>query len=582
MTTFAGSRYAPTPLMAALAFALGSGLTGTPAALAAPAGAFDAGRFMAVQRENRAALRAQFLRRHGPLPAALDREAATVTVSNCDDSGPGSLRDAFTQAASGDVLDLTALTCSTISLTSGALTSGVDYLTLNGPGADRLAIDAGGSDRAIALMGSSGRLTIDGLTVRNGTYVYDGPGTYASLAAGGCVLAEQYVTISNSVVEHCSASGKSVRGAAVSATGALTLVDSVVSEATASAQASDLSATIVGGAIAGGAVYLTDTRVAGADVDAHTTTAYAGVFGGGVFGMYGVVLTGSTVSGVDVQVTAAKDAYAKGGGVGSPMTVIMDRSTVSDNRVQGTPGFGAGEQGTYFSAISGGGVYIASVPRTSAVPSKIVDSTISGNAAICDGEAGQYTRGGGGGLGTVSRVAVLIANSTLSGNSTNLKGGALYTRDFGALTLTNATIAQNRADFGAAIADNGTQFPYALSLTSSLVAANQAFGSGSPVQIETVHAIEGADNLIASANVALPAGTLTADPLLAPLADNGGPTRTHALLAGSPAIDHGSNPDALASDQRGDGYPRESGAAADIGAYEAQPLGDEIFADGFD
>ncbi|MBO9662722.1 choice-of-anchor Q domain-containing protein [Dokdonella sp.] len=580
--TFTGSKHTrKTPLVAALAIALGASLAGA-SAVAAPAGAFDAERFVAVQREQRAAIERQFLLRHGPLPTAPDRPAGTVIVSNCDDSGPGSLREAFTQAVSGDVIDLTALSCSTISLTSGALISGVDYLTLNGPGADQLAIDAGGNDRAIALMGSAGKLTIDGLTVRNGSYVYDGPGTYASLAAGGCVLAEQYVTISNSVVNHCSASGKSVHGAAINATGATTLVNSIVSDATASAQADDLSATIVGGAIAGGAVYLTDTRVLGADVDAHTTTAYAGVFGGGVFGMYGVVLTGSTVSGVDVQVTAAKDAYAKGGGVGSPMTVIMDRSTVSGNRVQGTPGTGAGEQGVYFSAISGGGVYIASVPRTAPAPSSIVNSTISGNAAICDGEAGEYTRGGGGGLGTVARVPVLIANSTISGNSTNLKGGALYTRDFGALTLTNSTIAENRADFGAAIADNGTQFPYALSLTSSLVAANVAFGAGTPVQIETVHAIEGASNLIASANVALPAGTLTGDPLLGPLADNGGPTWTHALLAGSPAIDHGANPYTAEYDQRGEGYLREYGEAADIGAYEVQPLSDGIFADGFD
>jgi hypothetical protein len=61
------------------------------------------------------------------------------------------------------------------------------------------------------------------------------------------------------------------------------------------------------------------------------------------------------------------------------------------------------------------------------------------------------------------------------------------------------------------------------------------------------------------------------DPMLGPLADNGGPTRTHALLPGSPAIDHGSNPAGLVADQRGGLFLRTVGAAADIGAFEAQP-----------
>jgi hypothetical protein len=58
------------------------------------------------------------------------------------------------------------------------------------------------------------------------------------------------------------------------------------------------------------------------------------------------------------------------------------------------------------------------------------------------------------------------------------------------------------------------------------------------------------------------------DPLLGPLADNGGPSETHALLPGSPAIDAGP-PTCEATDQRG--VPRPQEAACDIGAYERQP-----------
>jgi hypothetical protein len=62
------------------------------------------------------------------------------------------------------------------------------------------------------------------------------------------------------------------------------------------------------------------------------------------------------------------------------------------------------------------------------------------------------------------------------------------------------------------------------------------------------------------------------DPRLAPLAKNGGPTQTHALLAGSPAIDHGDNTDAPATDQRGLARPRDGdgngSSIVDIGAFE--------------
>ena len=82
--------------------------------------------------------------------------------------------------------------------------------------------------------------------------------------------------------------------------------------------------------------------------------------------------------------------------------------------------------------------------------------------------------------------------------------------------------------------------------------------------------VEGEDNLVTSANVPLPADTIGADPMLLPLADNGGRTQTHALATGSPAIDSGNNEAGLAYDQRGTGFPRTSGVRTDIGAFERQ------------
>jgi hypothetical protein len=76
----------------------------------------------------------------------------------------------------------------------------------------------------------------------------------------------------------------------------------------------------------------------------------------------------------------------------------------------------------------------------------------------------------------------------------------------------------------------------------------------------------------------LPPATLNADPMLLPLADNGGPTQTHALGAASPALNAGANLTGLAVDQRG--FARVFGTAADIGSFEYAP--DSIFTDGFE
>jgi hypothetical protein len=69
-----------------------------------------------------------------------------------------------------------------------------------------------------------------------------------------------------------------------------------------------------------------------------------------------------------------------------------------------------------------------------------------------------------------------------------------------------------------------------------------------------------------------PTDLLGVDPLLGPLQDNGGPTFTHALPPGSPAIDAGDNTDAPDFDQRGDGFPRIVNYVIDIGAFEFQAL----------
>jgi hypothetical protein len=578
------SAFSKAPLVVGLALALGGPFAVSARASIAAAPMIDAAAPPAVRNalrfgDQQAVLERRWREYAATRPAAT-RPAATVVVTNCDDSGAGSLRDAVENAVTGDVIDLTSLSCSAITLSTG-LVSTVDLLTLTGPGAGALAIDGNNAVRVIEQQGYD-MLTIEGLTIRNGSYTYNGPDIYGGLAPGACVLARGSVTLTDSALEHCSASGWSVFGGAINSGGALFMTGSSITGTVATANATEISATVYGGAAYAKAAYLTNSTIADATITATSTSAFSGFLGGGVFGFYGVVMDASRVTGVTAHVAGAKIAYAKGAGVASPNTVILTGSTVADNTVYGTPGVGLSGAYTYTSAIGGGGVYVMTIPRSSIVESSITSSTISNNRARCDGACGDYTVGGGGAIGSWSPKVFTIANTTLSGNESAVRGGGLYLRNLASLALVNSTITNNTAPEGSGIADAAAGAGYPFAIESSLIAGNHVTDGATSQEIVTVHDIAGSHDFIASANVALPGDTLGGDPMLGALADNGGPTQTHALLAGSPAIDAGSNTADLDTDQRGGAYLRVIGAAADIGAFEAQGAPDDIFGNGFD
>ena len=179
---------------------------------------------------------------------------------------------------------------------------------------------------------------------------------------------------------------------------------------------------------------------------------------------------------------------------------------------------------------------------------------------IADGN----TNGVGGGIwcGTAN---TLITNCTLADNSAHIGGGA-----YGG-SVKNCTILGNTANFtGRGIVSGDT--------LNSIVGKNSA--PNSPDCSGIINSLD--FNLIGNTNGATITGVTThniygQDPLLGPLADNGGPTRTHALLPGSPAIDRGSS-GGLTTDQRGQPRPvrfpacLSPGDGSDIGAYEADPI----------
>jgi hypothetical protein len=208
--------------------------------------------------------------------------------------------------------------------------------------------------------------------------------------------------------------------------------------------------------------------------------------------------------------------------------VTVEGSTISDNSASG-PGADAG--------LGGGlAVYDGSTAA-------LVNSTISGNSA------GQY----GGGvwlLGQTGPASLALVNTTIAGNSAGLGGGAIEINNQGAgatVTFKNSLVAGNSAPANASCEN-----------------PDEGFGPG--ILDSLGNNLEDHDLCEFDQPTDLP----DTDPLLGPLQDNGGPTWTHALLTGSPAIDAGDDAACPPTDQRG--VPRPQGPASDIGAFEAEAL----------
>jgi hypothetical protein len=173
----------------------------------------------------------------------------------------------------------------------------------------------------------------------------------------------------------------------------------------------------------------------------------------------------------------------------------------------------------------------------------ISNSTISGNRGFdCVGlQLGPFD-------GQPTTSTVLISNSTISGNvaSPGRTGGAGCISS--PTTILNSTIAFNQADTA-----GGLVMSADITFQSSIIANNIAPNSNSQDNLRLTGAstVHGSNNIIMDSSHTGAGGIgINVDPQLLPLADNGGPTRTHALMPGSPAIDAGSNPAGLVTDQR--------------------------------
>ncbi len=420
--------------------------------------------------------------------------------------------------------------------------------TIDGGSADRIILDAGGTTRFF-LTNTSVPLTVRNLTLQHGRCPYPTEPVATLIAGyGGAIRAGLYsaLTVSDSRIldNTCPAMGNDVgAGAFFAQRGTILVERSFFSGNTASN---------------GGAIGVNHAAVTIQDsvFTNNATLAHAGAFGGVGGAFYVDEANGGQI--VIRRSTFTNNSAAFNAGAVYLYLANLDQgSVIEDSTFGGNVTLGSGASG----GGSGGAIYQQNKPLT------ISGCTFTGNSAVH----------AGGALHVVDSASLTLVNSTFSGNTaTTGFGGALFLyRYAGAMTgtLSHLTIAENHADsVGGGIATSGA---VSVSLRGSIVANNTTSGSGFAANCNA-QLLDGAFNIQFPAALYpgspwdpnCTAGVVVADPQLAPLASNGGPTQTRALQAGSPArnaVTSGCPPPA--ADQRG--VPRPQLGACDIGAYEA-------------
>ncbi|MFN8487914.1 MAG: choice-of-anchor Q domain-containing protein [Caldilineaceae bacterium] len=251
----------------------------------------------------------------------------------------------------------------------------------------------------------------------------------------------------------------------------------------------------------------------------------------------------------------SNQASLSGGGIANFGTLLVNRSIITNNTALMGNGGGiisggslqvnestlAGNQAKLY----GGGIYHGVGTFT------LINSTISGNSAGVSG----------GGIANFDRIT--SANSTISTNRAQIAGGGIV--NGGAWVMNSMTLAENLGGDGDSLYNSG-----ALTIENSIVINKLAAGNCTNLGI----VVSLGHNLDNGTTCAFhpPADLVGQNPLLGPLANNGGVTPTHALLPGSPAINAGSNAcPPPTTDQRG--VIRPQSVRCDIGAYEAAQPG---------
>lgn len=321
--------------------------------------------------------------------AAPAADAATFTVTNTNDSGAGSLRDAIVTAntnAGPDVITFAPTVTGTITLTSGQLYIG-DSVDIQGPGAATLTVSGNNASRVFYIYNSDALIdvTISGLTITQGT---------ASFGAGVINFSENLTLDHDVITNNAGGTG----GGVATGGGTLNVLNTTISGNTAAGT--------------GGGIYFYDNASPSLIQDSVISGNQATGAGGGIYFYgpnYDVTIRRTTISG--------NTSGSRGGGIYFYDTdggdILIDSSTISGNTAQ-----------------FGGGIYFYNVDD----PVTITNTTVSGNTAAFGGGIVFY----GSGIASFT-----INSSTISGNTANTGGNlASY---FNAVTLNNTIIADGIA-----------------------------------------------------------------------------------------------------------------------------------------
>jgi hypothetical protein len=526
------------------------------------------------------------------LGAAFNTGAATLTVTNINDSGAGSLREAIAQANTTEEVDTIVFdnqvfsTPKTITLTSGQM-SPFYSVVIEGPGANLLTISGNNQSRIFFNNFSSSELTVKNLTLTGG---------FAT--NGGAIYTSNSLKLSNLVITENKAMGADVSpagfpgglGGGIYTTGGLTLTNSIVSNNLASGivvittnpNVGDAGSAGAGGAIFSSAVdpmIVNCTFINNMAKGASSPTAPAGksgaqgggAYGGALYGLFAFRVVNSTfinnsaISGDGGSITtttfgptagAAGPAFGGGMYTGGGSRIL--NTTIANNSVVGGNGGNAPDPSIAGNGglASAGGIYNEDL--------RIANTTVVNNTVVAgNGRNGGNASAGGifGGSNQWGIVSSTITGNAVTGgtgtqsNGLSRGGGIFSSPDTGqASFFRNNIVAENSAASGADVFGN------------YINAANNLIRNGAG-STGITHGVNG--NLVGTTGSPL-------EPMLGSLADNGGLTKTRALLSGSPAINAGNNSYAinplnsqpLQFDQRNFQRVNPAGGVIDIGAFE--------------
>jgi CSLREA domain-containing protein len=469
--------------------------------------------------------------------------AATITVDTSGDdetnNGNCTLREAIQAANTNTSVDGCAAggTNDTIDLTgrSGAiilsspLPAVNDTLTILGPGAAVLTVDANNVGRVLTISsGGVATVNISGITMTGGSALLSGGGILVlgdTLNLSSCVITGNDAANGGGIyvdTGHVSLTGCSVEGNAASSNGGavFNLAGSV-----------EISDTTVSGNVAtstyGGGIYNQGSMV----IDTSTITNNVATGGGGIHTVGSMAVTKSRITG---NTTTAGTGFGSGAGIYNGGDLSVSRSTVEGNV---TDANGAG-----------GGIY-------NNFNLTVTESAVTSNQAYY-------------GAGILSQGTMTVTSSTVSGNistGTDKDGAGILNTACTNCTVSilNSTIVNN---IGMGVA-NWRNEPDSLTLRNAIVADN-AVNNCNYLVTSLGHNLDSGD----SCGFTVTGDITNTSPLLGPLADNGGLTLTHALLAGSPALDSGDSNVCSLTDQRGVPRPqngdKKPSSLCDIGAYE--------------